>query len=487
MRKDTPVFKSLEIIENRIHEKLTVDSIAKSVFISRYHYGRLFRDIVGKNVMEYITKRKLTLAGKELVETEKSILETALKYGYDSHEGFTRSFKAYMGISPKEYRKYNLTSISQNKIKEKTTMTYSKTTDEIVKGLNSFVAQAKETASLVRKAGTPFWDAIAQRTDKFADMVSSVLSRITSIADNPDEITNRFAIVKVIEDAAFESNLLACGVSMTVARSAPEHKAIQEPIRLEYMKLAGVLSENADRTLQFLNELTTLIIEDMRKASIEKINEIKNNGQNIIDSIDGYDYIKNEITALVKEIEDKPIDEDSALFLDDCLFKLNIIIFAAEVDEMRQGSEISGFKSLTVLKDSLTDAISFFNTLVKPESGQNMEHTTEKQLQDYAFMCNILLFFLRGELDEHKLGAIIDETQKTSFNEICNNLDSVIKCLNNSTNTSNTKEIADGLYGIKADLINQADILGDKGGVIEYLSCEIGNVAERVAGMVYWK
>jgi len=484
MKNDTPIFKSLEIIENRIHEKLTVNSIAKSVFISQYYYGRLFKDLAGDSVMEYVTKRKLSLAGMELINSNKTILEIALKYGYDTHEGFTRSFKAYMGVSPKEYRKYNLTSISQNKIKEKTTMIYSKTTDEIVKGLNNFVAQAKATASHVRKAGTPFWDAIALRTDKLADMVNSVLSRITSIADNPDEITNRFAIVKVVEDAAFESNLLACGVSMTVARSAPEHKAIQEPIRLEYMKLAGTLSENAGRTLQFLNELTTLIIDDMRKSSIEKINEIKNNGQNIIDSIDGYDYIKNEITNLVKWIEDMPIDEISTQVLDDFLFSLNIIIFAAEVDEMRQGSEIPGFKSLTVLKDSLSDAISFFDTLVKPDSGQYMEHTTEKQLQDYAFMCNILLFFLRGELDEHKLGAIIDETQKTSFNEICNNLDSVIKRLNNSTDTSTTKEIANVLYGIKTDLINQAEILGDKGGVIEYLSCEIGNVAERVAGIV---
>ena len=59
-----------------------------------------------------------------------------------------------------------------------------------------------------------------------------------------------------------------------------------------------------------------------------------------------------------------------------------------------------------------------------------------------------------------------------------------MKRLNNSTDTSTTKEIANVLYGIKADLINQADILGDKGGVIEYLSCEIGNVAERVAGIV---
>jgi len=105
MKNNTPIFKSLEIIENRIHEKLTVNSIAKSVFISQYYYGRLFKDLAGDSVMEYVTKRKLSLAGMELINSNKNILEIALKYGYDSHEGFTRSFKAYMGISPKEYRK----------------------------------------------------------------------------------------------------------------------------------------------------------------------------------------------------------------------------------------------------------------------------------------------------------------------------------------------------------------------------------------------
>ena len=82
MKNEKPILKSLEIIENRITEKLSVENIASSIFISKYHYQRLFKEIVGDTVMEYVTKRKLTLAGKELLETNDTILNIALRYGY---------------------------------------------------------------------------------------------------------------------------------------------------------------------------------------------------------------------------------------------------------------------------------------------------------------------------------------------------------------------------------------------------------------------
>ena len=109
MLNEKPILKSLEIIENRILEKLTVENLASSVHFSKYHYQRLFREIVGDTVMEYVTKRKLTLAGKSLLETNDTVLNIALKYGFDSHDGFTRSFKAYMGVTPSQYRNYEIT------------------------------------------------------------------------------------------------------------------------------------------------------------------------------------------------------------------------------------------------------------------------------------------------------------------------------------------------------------------------------------------
>ena len=82
--QNNPILHSLEVIETNISEKLTVEHIANSVHFSKFHYQRLFREMVGGSVMEYVTKRKLTLAGKELLETNAAVVDIALKFGYES-------------------------------------------------------------------------------------------------------------------------------------------------------------------------------------------------------------------------------------------------------------------------------------------------------------------------------------------------------------------------------------------------------------------
>ena len=126
-----PIFRSLDMIEEKIHEKLTVEVLAAGIHFSKYHYQRMFREAVGDSVMGYVARRKIALAAEELAGTRSTILELALKYGFDSHEGFTRSFKAYMGVTPAEYRKYRLHLSDREK--EKSVMMYSKTTDEMIR------------------------------------------------------------------------------------------------------------------------------------------------------------------------------------------------------------------------------------------------------------------------------------------------------------------------------------------------------------------
>ncbi len=151
MYENNPIFQSLNMIEERIQEKLTVGALAESIHFSKYHYQRMFREAVGDSVMGYVARRRMSLAAGELAGTDSTVLEIALKYGYDSHEGFTRSFKAYMGVTPTEYRKYHLSTHSQKSRKEKGIMMYSKATDEIIRELNSLIAAAMETAAETRK------------------------------------------------------------------------------------------------------------------------------------------------------------------------------------------------------------------------------------------------------------------------------------------------------------------------------------------------
>ena len=79
MNGKDPIFRSLAMIEDKIQERLTVEILAAGINLSKYHYQRIFREVVGDTVMGYVTRRKLYLAAEELAGTKDSVLEVALR------------------------------------------------------------------------------------------------------------------------------------------------------------------------------------------------------------------------------------------------------------------------------------------------------------------------------------------------------------------------------------------------------------------------
>lgn len=290
MNRYEAVFYSLEVIEERISEKLTVENLAGRVHFSKYHYQRLFREAVGESVMQYVARRRTALAAQELAGTDASVLEIALKYGYDSHEGFTRSFRAHMGVTPAEYRKYHLATGFPEMQKERDVMMYTKNTDEIIRELNQLIVQARETAVFTRKnqnipgttVYTEFWNYMADRAEASADILTETLEYITVIARQPDEISSRFMIVKAIEDAAFQFQLTAFQIGLTMSRARPEHRKAFEPVCRQYDDLARNAGMRVDRIAGFLGELAELIFGDMRKNALQYLQKAVESGRTAV-------------------------------------------------------------------------------------------------------------------------------------------------------------------------------------------------------------
>lgn len=92
-------------IENHLEEKLSLDSISKEVNYSKYHLSRMFMNIVGITVHNYIQRRRLTEAARLLIFTDKPIMEIALFAGYETQQSFTIGFKALFRCSPQAFRK----------------------------------------------------------------------------------------------------------------------------------------------------------------------------------------------------------------------------------------------------------------------------------------------------------------------------------------------------------------------------------------------
>jgi AraC-like DNA-binding protein len=91
-------------IENRDDDSLTLKAIAQTSGYSEFHMTRKFKELSGISFRDYLRKRRLAFALIDVRDTQKSILDIAVDYGFSSHEAFCRSFKAAYGIPPSTYR-----------------------------------------------------------------------------------------------------------------------------------------------------------------------------------------------------------------------------------------------------------------------------------------------------------------------------------------------------------------------------------------------
>ena len=93
------------IIDSRIREKINLSELAKELGYTTFHINRIFSKLTGITIMAYVIRRKLQHALCDLQSGEK-IIDIALKYGFETHSGFTKAFKKRFGIPPSYYNNF---------------------------------------------------------------------------------------------------------------------------------------------------------------------------------------------------------------------------------------------------------------------------------------------------------------------------------------------------------------------------------------------
>ncbi|MEV4971252.1 AraC family transcriptional regulator [Streptomyces scopuliridis] len=97
--------QAMEHIERNLGQRIEVAELARIAVTSEYHFRRMFSALAGMPLSEYIRRRRLTVAGAEVLGGERTLLDVAVRYGYGSGEAFARAFRALHGVGPGEARR----------------------------------------------------------------------------------------------------------------------------------------------------------------------------------------------------------------------------------------------------------------------------------------------------------------------------------------------------------------------------------------------
>jgi AraC family transcriptional regulator len=101
------MLRVLLYIQRHLDEETPLEELARVAAFSPYHFHRIFRGMLGESVKEHIRRLRLERAAMRLKHGDTPVTTIAFEAGYESHEAFTRAFKAMRGVTPSEFRSRN--------------------------------------------------------------------------------------------------------------------------------------------------------------------------------------------------------------------------------------------------------------------------------------------------------------------------------------------------------------------------------------------
>lgn len=98
------VQRAVERVVAGLDDALDLEELARGAALSPFHFHRIFRGMLGETPLQMHRRLRLERAARRLVEDGAPVTAVAFDAGYDTHEAFTRAFRAHFGHSPSEFR-----------------------------------------------------------------------------------------------------------------------------------------------------------------------------------------------------------------------------------------------------------------------------------------------------------------------------------------------------------------------------------------------
>lgn len=81
-----------------------MDELVLQTGFSLAHIRDVFRSCTGKPLARYVQERRIASAAQELLDTDRTVLDIALQYGFSGRTVFSRAFRRHTGYTPSQFR-----------------------------------------------------------------------------------------------------------------------------------------------------------------------------------------------------------------------------------------------------------------------------------------------------------------------------------------------------------------------------------------------
>ncbi len=93
-----------DFIDHNITEKFKLDELARIANHNKYGFAKKFRKSTGMSPMNYILMQKI-FSSKKIITHDTELTQLAYDYQFSDLAHFSKTFKRYIGVSPKEFQK----------------------------------------------------------------------------------------------------------------------------------------------------------------------------------------------------------------------------------------------------------------------------------------------------------------------------------------------------------------------------------------------
>ena len=98
------VHKVMDYVKTNYMKKITLDDVARHVFLSRSYLSSIFKEETGDSLFAYINRVRIDKSKMLLLDSAVNLVDVASLCGFDDQSYLTKVFNTAVGVSPKKYR-----------------------------------------------------------------------------------------------------------------------------------------------------------------------------------------------------------------------------------------------------------------------------------------------------------------------------------------------------------------------------------------------